>query len=357
MNLVKKIILYIIFLFIIFPINIAFCDVNFLYTHGSYEEGVDFFNNVSKKLHKNIEKELNKSEVFRKNVLGNKKINSSPLTYYWGEKTLASFDKVNKGLDVANIYAPKLADFIKVQLAHLMHDTVWISFYPNMLNIVEDINNIAINNYNNKNSLILLGYSSGALITYNYLLFKIPYINTQNFFDDNNISNKNTCLGALIKSNSIDLDINWNLKKANDYKQKLKNIDCYTKMYCNPNNINGVINFGAPILFFQDEYYKGDTFKKLNDLLIKYIIENDMFFLTVNYKDDPFSVITPKNFEYSTFRTQNVKNGSGFIYEYNNFKSYKTFLKSHNAYWTSRKQFAKNVKKAYEEGFINFYNK
>ena len=176
MNLVKKIILYIIFLFIIFPINIAFCDVNFLYTHGSYEEGVDFFNNVSKKLHKNIEKELNKSEVFRKNVLGNKKINSTPLTYYWGEKTLASFDKVNKGLDVANIYAPKLADFIKVQLAHLMHDTVWISFYPNMLNIVEDINNIAINNYNNKNSLILLGYSSGALITYNYLLFKIPYM-------------------------------------------------------------------------------------------------------------------------------------------------------------------------------------
>ena len=82
-----------------------------------------------------------------------------------------------------------------------------------------------------------------------------------------------------------------------------------------------------------------------------------IFFLTVNYKDDPFSAITAENFEYSKFRAKNVKNGLGFIYEYNNFKSYKTFLKSHNAYWTSRKQFSKNVKKAYEEGFINFYSK
>ncbi len=357
MNLVKKIILYIIFLFIIFPINIAFCDVNFLYTHGSNEEGADFFNNVSKKLHKNIEKELNKSEVFRKNVLGNKKINSTPLTYYWGEKTLVSFEKINKGVDVSNVYAPILSQFIKKQLAHTMHDTVWISFYPNLLNILEEINNIAIDNYKNKDSLILLGYSSGALITYNYLLFKIPYINTQNFFADSNISNKNTCLTALIKSDSINLNINWDLKKANNYKDKLKNIDSYTKMYCNPNNINGVINFGVPILFFQDEFYKGSAYKIMNDLLIKYIVENNMFFLTVNYKDDPFGVKALKKLEYSTFRTQNVKNGSGFIYEYNNFKSYKTFLKAHNAYWTSRKQFAKNVKKAYEEGFIYFYNK
>ena len=75
----------------------------------------------------------------------------------------------------------------------------------------------------------------------------------------------------------------------------------------------------------------------MNDLLIKYIVENNMFFLTVNYKDDPFGVKALKKLEYSTFRTQNVKNGSGFIYEYNNFKSYKTFLKAHNAYWTSRK--------------------
>lgn len=36
-----------------------------------------------------------------------------------------------------------------------------------------------------------------------------------------------------------------------------------------------------------------------------------MFFLTVNYKDDPFSVITPKNFEYLKYKTQNVKNGLG----------------------------------------------
>ena len=357
MNLVKKIILSIIFLFIIFPINIAFCDVNFLYTHGSYEEGVDFFNNVSKKLHKNIEKELNKSDIFKKNVLDIEKINPIPLTYYWGEKTLASLDKINKGFDVSNIYAPKLSDFIKVKLAHTMHDTIWISFYPNMLNILDDINNIAIDKYRNKDSLILLGYSSGAIITYNYLLFKIPYINTMNFFHDNNIENKNTCLSALIKSNLIDLNINWDLKNADNYKKKLKNIDCYTMMYCNPHNIKGVINFGSPILFFEDEYYKGDAFKMFNNLLIKYIIENNIFFLTVNYKDDPFSVNTPQNFEYSKFKTKNVKNGSGFIYEYNNFKSYKTFLKSHNAYWTSRKQFARNVKKAYEEGFINFYNK
>ncbi len=357
MNLVKKIILYIIFLFIIFPINIAFCDVNFLYTHGSYEEGVDFFNNVSKKLHKNIEKELIKSDIFRKNVLDNEKINPIPLTYYWGEKTLASFDKINKGLDVSNIYAPKLASFIKVQLAHLMHDTVWISFYPNMLNILDDINNIAINKHKDNDSLILLGYSSGALITYNYLLFKIPYINIPNFFNNKNLENKNTCLSALIKSNLIDLNINWDLKKADKYKENLKNIDCYTMMYCNPNNIKGVINFGAPILFFQDGKDKGNNFKFFNDILLKYIIENNIFFLTVNYKDDPFSAITPKNFEYSKFRAKNVKNGLGFIYEYNNFKSYKTFLKSHNAYWTSRKQFSKNVKKAYEEGFINFYSK
>ena len=130
-----------------------------------------------------------------------------------------------------------------------MYDTLWISFYPNMLNILDDINNIAINNYKNNDSLILLGYSSGALITYNYLLFKIPYINVQNFFNDKNIENKNTCLSALIKSNLIDLNINWDLKKTDKYKENLKNIDCYTMMYCNPNNIKAAT---LSLIFFNN---------------------------------------------------------------------------------------------------------
>ena len=88
----------------------------------------------------------------------------------------------------------------------------------------------------------------------------------------------------------------------------------------------------------------------------KNIIENNVFYLTVNYNNDPFGFSNAENFTYKKLRAlNNAKQGNGFIYNKSNNYVPRTFVTAHLAYWDTPKRFAKAIVKAFNEGYPHFY--
>ena len=83
-----------------------------------------------------------------------------------------------------------------------------------------------------------------------------------------------------------------------------------------------------------------------------------MFWLTVNYSDDPLGYPTTRNISYVDLRNKldvEIKPSKGFLYSKSDVNSRKTFLGAHTSYWDTAKKFSKAVVQAYENGFC-LYN-
>ena len=173
----------------------------------------------------------------------------------------------------------------------------------------------------------------------------------------------NTCIDALIDSNlvvySIDRKLVPNLD-INEFKKNYKNLDSYTCNSCIPQNtLRGIVNFASPlVLFYSDVSDPNYSMTYYNKLLYKYLLENDIFWLTVNYADDPLGYPTTKNLSYSDLKDRidmEIVPSKGFLYSKSDVKSRKTFLGAHTSYWKTSKKFSEAVVKAYQDGFC-LYN-
>jgi hypothetical protein len=88
--------------------------------------------------------------------------------------------------------------------------------------------------------------------------------------------------------------------------------------------------------------------------MIKYVIENGLFFLTVNYREDPLGFPTTKNLTISEIeRLSGIKfdNPMGFIYDNSSVWSKRSCLFAHTSYWSSKRAFANAVVKAFSNGY------
>ena len=96
--------------------------------------------------------------------------------------------------------------------------------------------------------------------------------------------------------------------------------------------------------------------------MAKSLVENDVFYLTVNYSNDPFGFSNAENFTLKYFKenvsyfNDSLKEGKGFIYNKSNNYVPRTFITAHLAYWDTPKRFSKAIVKAFNEGYKNFYN-
>ena len=74
-------------------------------------------------------------------------------------------------------------------------------------------------------------------------------------------------------------------------------MDEATKEACTPKEtVKGIVNFASPLVLFYSDL--GDPEYELtyyNKLMLKYIIEQDLFWLTVNYREDPLGFPSSKN--------------------------------------------------------------
>jgi len=328
------------------------------------------------KMHPKMRKQFLESEFISEKLLENNKytISAEPEAYFWGDKSIEGLELLNSDLSITEMFSPRLAQRVRTFFAHCLHDAIWVSHYRNMRPVISDLHKQIMENHNKGKSVILFGYSAGSFVTYEYMFNKFANIDVEKYFDNTNTSNefktyvkankkKDTCIDALIDSKLAVFSAegvlipNNNLEKAKENYDKL---DEYTCLSCMPeNSVKGVVNFASPlILFYSDISNPRYSLTYHNKLLYKYLLENNIFWLTVNYADDPFGFPTTKNISFVDLQDKiklDIKPNKGFLYNKSNVKSRRTFLGAHTSYWDTANKFSKAVVKAYEDGY-ELYN-
>ena len=225
--------------------------------------------------------------------------------------------------------------------------------------------------------VILYGYSAGTFINYQYMIYKLPYINLEKLFTSLGLDEdfigfvkenpmKNTCLSALsdskgnigVISNTGHLVLNQNVDKL---KENYLKLDEVTERYCAPEGaVKGFVNFASPIpLFYSDISDKNYEITFFNKYAIKYVLENGLYFLTVNFREDPLGFPSGRNLtipQYEEILDLTLENPTGVIYDNSSVWSKRSALFAHTSYWSARSVFAKAVVKSFVEGTKFQYN-
>lgn len=354
-------------------------EIQFIYINGSNNNDSKmkkwFFDGMHK-MHPNMLNAFSSSSFIHKNFLldGKYSIAKYPEAFFWGDKSNKEIESLNSDLTFTKFFSPRLAQMVRSLLAHYLHDAIWVSHYRNMHPVVEDLHKQVMANYKKNKSVVLFGYSAGAFVTYEYMFNKLPDIDVVEYFKQVNQSEdfieyvkenkqKDTCIDALIDSGLAVYSADGKLI-PNIYSSELKNkytsLDSYTCTSCIPEGaLKGIINFASPLVLFYSDISNPDySLTYYNKLLYKYLLENRMFWLTVNYADDPLGYPTTKNISYKDLKDKvdlEILPNEGFLYSKSDMKSRKTFIGAHTSYWDTSKKFSKAVVEAYEEGFI-LYN-
>ncbi len=349
-------------------------EVKFIYINGTNnntKKMEDWYFKSVQKLHPYMCKKFQNSCYVQKYLLeGNTyKISEEPIAFFWGDKSKAGINRLNEGLSLTKVFSPKPAQTARKLLAHCMHDAIWVQKYRNMAPIINDLQKVILEENEKGNKVVLFGYSAGTFVSYEYLFNKMKYINLEDFISKSGLSQeeqefvrnnrkKNTCIDAIVASKIAVLNMNGHLIpniNTEMFKENYLKLDSYTDSVCVPDNeVKGVINYASPlVLFYSDLADPAFEFSYYNKLLYKNVIEKNMFFLTVNYADDPLGFPATKNLpleELEKAINLEINPKDGFIYDKSNRNSRRTFIGAHTAYLKSPKRFSKVALEAYVEG-------
>lgn len=355
-------------------------SVRFIYINGANNNTTSmqnwFFDGINK-AHPNIKKAFENSKFTQDNFLkpNNYKIEQYPGIFFWGNKTLNDLETINEGLLTTAMFSPKLAQVVRTFFAHCMHDAIWVQKDHNMQTIVRDLHSM-IKSYSDKGEkVVLFGYSAGSFITYEYFFYKLPSVSHENLFEKMELSQnqkdfikankvKNTCLDAIIQSKLAVYSMSGFLIPNADFEQfktAYLNLDKYTNDVCTADgSVLGTINYASPlVLFYSDLKDPTLEINQYNKALFRYLKDNDMFWLTVNFADDPLGYPLSKNLtDDEISKINNIQfnpNGRGFFHDKSDVKSPATFLGAHTSYWKHSKKFAKAIVDGFKEGYLNFY--
>ncbi len=354
-------------------------EIQFIYINGSNNNDkkmTEWFFDGMNKLHPKMKEAFTKSEYTQEKFLekGKYSISDEAEAFFWGDKSSEEIESINSDLNITKMFSPRLAQRVRSFMAHCLHDAIWVSHYRNMHPVIEDLHKQIVKNHEEGKSVVLFGYSAGSFITYEYMFNKFANINLENYFDNTFVSEelknhikinkkKDTCIDALLESNLAIYSAEGKLIPNNNTEIAIKNykkLDDYTCKYCMPDGaVKGVVNFASPlVLFYSDISNPNYPLTYHNKLLYKYLLENNMFWLTVNYADDPFGYPTTKNISYVDLRDKlnmEIKPDKGFLFSKSDIKSRRTVLGAHTSYWATGKKFAKAVVQAYKDGY-ELYN-
>lgn len=356
-------------------------NLTFLYINGSNNNDTKMKNWYVKgvnKLHPVMKKKFEKNSAIKKWAKDNKLvIEDTPQIFFWGYDSKTDLDFVKDRLNISKAYSSTLAYEVRSLLTQFMHDAIWVQKTHNMLPILDDLNSQVKAEAQNGKNVILYGYSAGTFVTYQYMLYKIPYIKLeyllkalgadeeiQNFAHENPM--KDTCLSALsydkgnlgVITNTGHLVLNQNTDKL---KENYLKMDEATDNYCAPKGtVRGVVNFASPIpLFYSDIADSNYEFNFYNKFLIKYILENGIYFLTVNFREDPLGFPTSRNLTVEQIENRlglTVENPTGVIYDHSSVWSKRSAFVAHTSYWSARGIFAGSVVKSFVNGTKFLYD-
>lgn len=370
----------VIFLIFVLPLNAyAQTCISFLYINGSniYDPKINkWYVNGLRKFHPSLRKAFEQDSCAQKYLLKNGEyvIKEAPVTYYWGDKNRNKYTYTKEELAASQGFISRQAYKIRLTVIHVLHDIIWVQINHNMNCVLDGLNEAVKIEVQKGNKILLMGYSSGSIIAYEYLLRKAPYINVSDLFNSADVSKeqrdfvsqhpmKNTCMSALTKDLaffSADGHINFN-NDINLFKKNYMNLNEQTAAVCMPENtILGAINLGSPmVLFYSDISDPCYQLTYYNRLLYKYIFEKDMFWLAVNYYEDPLSFPVGRNLsieEIENVINSDIEPHAGFIYDESNVSGGISAM-THLSYLSKkRKKLTKAIVKAYIDGCRHQYD-
>lgn len=358
--------------------NVCFAqsNVSFVYINGSNNNDAKMRNwyvNGVEKLHPVMKKKFEKNKEIKKVFLNKTQynINEKPVIFFWGDKSKRDLEFVQEQLDITKAFSPTIAYKVRSMLTAYLHDAIWVQKSHNMLPILDDLNETIKQEAKKGNKVVLYGYSAGTFITYEYMFNKLPYINPENLFNTINVSEEvrsfvkthpieNTCISALSKANIGMVSDSGHLVLKNfddnSIEQNYLNLQEATKTACAPKDtFKGVVNFASPLVLFYSDLADADyELTYYNRLMLKYIIENGLFFITVNYREDPLGFPSSKNLtiaEMEKLADIKIENPTGFVYDNSNVWSKRSVLFAHTSYWSAKRTFANAVVKAFSNGY------
>lgn len=368
------------FVFLALPPAYAQNEITFIYLNGSNtnteESKEDFIKGVNK-LHKEIVKQFTADELITKQYLKNGEftMNKTPKAFYWGDMSREELKIINEEFNILKAISPKPANYVRKFIALCLHDAIWVSKTENMYPIIQKLHEEIMEEYKKGNKVVPVGYSAGTFIVQQYLTIKMPVIKIKEAIENSSapeefktyVSYRNlddSCTDAVFKSKLVTYDMVDDFVFENDtesFKTKIESLNQYTKLYCTPKDaIAGSINYASPYtLFYSDLYDKNYKMSELMALGYKYIVENNIFWLTVNYSDDPLGFPVSRNLTFDEMEKETnlkIEPKGGFIYDKSDKTSRRTFLLAHLSYFNTAKRYAKILVDAINEGYNHFYS-
>ena len=372
----KKIVLFLC-LILAFNCSYAADNLSFIYINGSNnndEKMKNWYETGVRKLHPVLKKKFIKNRCIKQyySQLGGLNIKDEPIIFFWGDKSKSDLEFVKKQLNLSKAISSSGAFIARNLIAQYLHDAIWVQKPHNMLSILDELNSVVKKEANDGNDIILYGYSAGSFVTYEYIFNKLPYINLEKLFEALSVDKdvlefvksnpmKDTCISALSHqyvgignvSNAGQMILNQN--KA-ELKQNYLKINEITEKECIPEGkVKGIVNFGSPLVLFysdmSDSNYEQNFYNKL---ALKYIMENGIFMLTVNFREDPLGFPTNRNLtadEIAETIKLPIENPSGVIFDNSSVWSKRPFVLAHTSYWSARGAFSKAIVKSFVNGY------
>lgn len=378
----KRFLLLAVILFMTCQNCFAANGINFIYLNGSNDNDLKmkrWFENGVRKLHPVLKHDFENDKLAKEHFFKNDKyhIESKPIIFYWGDRSKQELSFLDNNIAILKGVSPWVAYQVRKYVAHCLHDAIWVEKYHNMKPILDNLHDTVMKQYEKGNSVVLYGYSAGSFITYEYLLNKLPYINMKDFLNKIDASQemkdfvaqnptKDTCIDGIANSRLATMSMSGHViptpdKEAFKYNY-INYLNNMTDKYCAPEgSINGVINFASPlVLFYSDISDPNFELTYYNRLMFKYIIEKNLFWLTVNYKDDPLGFPVTRNLtieEIEEYTNTTINPKLGFMYDWSGTGSKRTFVGAHTSYWSTESTLSKAIVKAYDNGYRHQYDK
>lgn len=370
---------FLIFLCLIFTVNYSYAtdNLSFIYINGSNnndEKMKNWYETGVHKLHPVLRKKFIKDRNIKKYYaqLGGLNIQEEPVIFFWGNKSKADLDFVKKQLNLSKAISSSGAYIARSLIAQYLHDAIWVQKPHNMLPILDELNSVVKKEAEKGNSVILYGYSAGTFVTYEYLFNKLPYINLEKLFTALSVDKdvlefvkanpmKDTCISALsyqyagVGTVSSAGHIILNQDK-DELKQNYLKINEMTQRACIPEGkVKGVVSFASPLaLFYSDVSDPNYEHNFYNKLMVKYIMENGIFTITANFREDPLGFPINRNLtaeEISETIGLPIENPTGVIFDNSSVWSKRPFVLAHTSYWNARGAFSKAVVKSFVNGY------
>lgn len=361
-------------------ISFATENVSFIYINGSNNNDKkmkNWYENGVHKLHPVLRKKFLKDRTIKKyySNIGGLNIKEDPVIFFWGYNSQNDLNFVKSQLEISKMISSSGAYLARSMITQYMHDAIWVQKPHNMKPILDDLNNKVLEETKNGNYAVLYGYSAGTFVTYEYLLNKLRFINLEDLFktleSDTNLMNyityykqNDTCISALEKAEigtvttTGHLMLNPNTKILKNNYRKLNEI---TEEVCAPKEkLAGVVNFASPLpLFYSDMADPDYEMTYYSSLMIKYIMENGIFMLTINFREDPLGFPTNRNLTVKEIEDRiemEIKEPTGVIYDNSGVWSKRMFPFAHTSYWTANKTFSNAIVKSFVNGYKFQYN-